>query len=313
MSGSAQKILSSLRHYAGRPILNSGRLFPDLTVDWRPEIDEVPTAAAVQSTWADFQRKIAQQAFSAGALRPDFLRSKMLKQTVSLPQYRVGQKIIRKLKADHLGKMLLLMITDSPFGNPYLLPGYPLLSSVGAQNIYYLVLLKNLLSENVLEYRGDFVDFGGGYGYFSRAVVTVNDTSQVHIIDLPIMSVIQKAFHQATLSAARHSRIKYHNSLALQNDSNLLQEANAWLMKPFHFNATFSLSECDLDTQMFMLKHIVSRSGSFLIIYASQYNGVDNEDIYKNKIHDLCNDHEIKHHVWDEYTYGNIVVGTRRT
>lgn len=312
MTGSSRKISNSLRYYAGRPILNSGRLFPDIRIDWRPEIGEVPSPVAVQSTWADFQREIAQQVFSAGSLKPDFLRVDILKLTVSGPQYRMGQKIIEKLKADDMGRKLLLMITDSPLGNPYLLPRYPLLSPVGAQNIYYLVLLKNLLSENVLEYKGNFVDFGGGYGYFSRAVVTINDTPQVHIIDLPIMSVIQRAFHEATLSADRYSRISYHNSLALQNDPEALQEANSWLSEPFHFNATFSLSECDRDTQMFMLKNIVSRSKSFLIIYASEYHGVDNQKIYNCDIQDLCKDHAISHHVWGEYTHGNIVIGTRR-
>jgi hypothetical protein len=142
--------------------------------------------------------------------------------------------------------------------------------------------------------------------------VTINDTSQVHVIDLPIMGAIQKTFHEATLSADRYSRISYHNSLALQNDPRVLQEANPWLSEPFHFNATFSLSECDWDTQMFMLKNVVNRSKSFLIIYASEYHGVDNQKIYNGQIEDLCENHAISHHVWDEYTYGNIVVGTRR-
>jgi hypothetical protein len=142
--------------------------------------------------------------------------------------------------------------------------------------------------------------------------VTINDTAQVHIIDLPIMGVIQKAFHEATLSPARYSRINYHSSIALQNDPQALQEANSGLSEPFHFNAAFSLTECDEDTQSFTLKNIVSRSKSFLIAYASEHDGVDNQKIYHGKIQDLCKDHAIRHHVWDECTYGYIVIGTRK-
>jgi hypothetical protein len=283
-----------------------------MRIDWRAKVGEVPSPVEVQSTWADFQREIVRQVFSTGALKPDFLRADILELTVSSAQYRTGQRVIEKLKTDEVGKKLLLMISDSAFGNPYLLPRYPLLSPTGALTVYYLASLNNLLSENVLEYKGNFVDFGGGYGYFSRAAVTINDTAQVHIIDLPIMGVIQRAFHEATLPPDRYSRISYHNSLAVQNDPKALQEANAWLSEPFHFNATFSLTECDEDTQVFVLENIVSQSKSFLIAYASEYNGVDNQKIYHGKIQDLCKDHVISHHVWDECTYGYIVIGTRR-
>ena len=173
-------------------------------------------------------------------------------------------------------------------------------------------MLNKLLSENVLQYKGDFVDFGGGYGYFSRAIAMLNEISRIRIIDLPIMGIIQKTFHEATLSADRYSRITYHDSILLQSDPKVLEQADTWLSVPFHFNATFSLSECDYDTQMFMLKNIVSRSKSFLIIYASEYHGVDNQKIYRDEIYSLCEQHTISHHVWDEYTYGNIVVGTRK-
>jgi len=311
MLGSPQEFVRATRHSAGRLVSNVTRISPRVNVDYAQCVGEVPPAADVKSTWSEFQESIIQEAFVAGNIRPDFLRTKMLRQTVGPSQYRMGQRLVERLRADEFGKKLLLMVADSPFGEPFLLPSYPLLSSVGAQNLYYLFLLKKLLNENVLEYDGDFVDFGGGYGYFSRAVTLLNDRSDVYVLDLPIMGVVQQAFHEATLSPQRASRIKYVDAPALQSGGANWAEFQPKLVKPFHFNATFSLSECDRATQLFVIENIVVRSSSFLIIYARNYHGVNNEEIYKEDIVRICSDHDIKNIEWKEYSYGNIAFGRK--
>ena len=302
--------------FAFRPIKHifdaANRMRPNILLPQSESSRVVLKHVQTNSLWDDFQVEIARDAFRQGRLENEFLRRKSVSRTVHPAQYRHGFEIVKKLKGSSFGKKLLIRVQESPFGHPYLIPSYPLLSSVGAQNLYYIFLMRDVLEIDCIENGCSIVDFGGGYGFFARAITILNESSFVQVIDLPIMTSIQAEYHANSLTKAQQARIRYHNSISISNDGLVCDELRqVFDDQKFHFSATFSLSECGIEVRQRICSEIVRRSSSFLIAFQDKFGQVDNARFFDQEFRALCPQHKMFLKNYDGNPFAKIIMGKR--
>ena len=241
-------------------------------------------------------------------ITPGFLRSPTIISTMHPPQFKIGLEVIKKLKATQFGCQLLSRVQDSPVGNPFLIPQYPLLSPAGATNLLYIHETNRLLGSDLTTASIVVVEFGGGYGYLSKVLGSMNEKIRIEIIDLPAMLAIQSSYHANTLSKRQQENIRYNEVTAVLSDTEKFVNQ---LLNSFHFHAGFSLSECTIELRTMLARSIVSKSNTFFIAFQDHFDGIDNNQFFRNEFGGLCPHHQIQVYDWPEYRPGHFLIGKK--
>ena len=210
--------------------------------------------------WNDFQLRIRRESFDEqGGLRADFLRHGILAGAMHCPQFQLGRLIWRRLASDPFGSLLLARVQASPVGAPVLLPQHHLWSTVDLQTLLYVQLWKSLLGVDAAgEVPFHFVDFGGGYGLFARAIAMLGQDNTVDVVDLPVVSRVQELYHAETLNSQQRARISYLDGVEEVQKGHL-------------FHSTYALSETTLPARERLVRDLVAGSSRFLIVYQDTF------------------------------------------
>ena len=256
-------------------------------------------------------RNISEALNSSGELKSDFLRQPSISQTVHPNQRSVGVRIGRYLANSVFGSHLLSTVSESLYGQPYLIqPDFPCFSSSGLQNLSYIHLVFERLGINLVDSHRQmhFVDYGAGYGNMARFLVLLSSNIRVSILDLPEMLRIQRLYHSNTIPlASARERIKYcesqmnayHELASLRSDNHL------------HFNATFSLNESPVQIRECVEETLLCRADSFFIAYSPEFYGIDNVE-WANKIHEkLSRSHCLVDGILPGYKTSSFIAGKK--
>ena len=215
-------------------------------------------------------------------LKNDFLRNHIVSYALHPNQPRLGKDLINYLRNNDYGNQLLSCYSDSAFGKPYLLfPELPTHSSLTLQHFSYLLLINKYLKVDLLTKENSlFIDYGHGYGNMSRILLLLNNKINIHILDLETMLIIQKSFHKNTINSSLLDRIEYFKS----------DDYESKILKKYyhkHFNATFSLSETNIQNRKKWTIFIDDNIDSFFIAYQEEFDQIKNLGWVKNTIDKL--------------------------
>lgn len=265
--------VTSLIHYHFQEMFRS---------DLAPRIDETDLAlfkkelndAYIDSKlgeWSAIQKQIQDSLLKSSKSEIErFLKIPIVSGVFHPNHQYFGAKYFNKMKTDSLGFKYLNTLTEDVFGSPYLLNVYPLTSPQRVQHLYHLFYLYKSLNLDFSQF-SKVVEFGGGYGGFSRLIVRIfENLNELVIVDLPLMHVIQKFYLKNTLNENLFKqKISFRNS----------QESITGNHKSL-FIATWSISETPLEFRESYLENI-SDYGGFLFSFQKNWGQVNNLTFFK--------------------------------
>jgi hypothetical protein len=211
-----------------------------------------------------------------------FFLDKQVQDHIASADNPLGNAIVLRLLKSEYGSKLLAMVQDSPLGNPYLIDRFPSLSVTASTHLANVCEIYNSLRIDLHKGYVNFLDFGGGYGGLTRALLGINSCIEVTIVDMPEMVKIQQDYLSLTTSSVQ--RVKFFNNI-----SSIDSEVNYDL-----FNASFSLSETDEEYRIEIMRFIEKRCKSFFIIFQSQFLDSNNVVLMNKFQSDLRSKFETK-------------------
>jgi hypothetical protein len=169
-------------------------------------------------------------------------------------------------------------LTESPVGNPFLEPSYPLSSPLLVQHGYHLIRLLEYTNIDVLHLQ-EIVEFGGGYGSFFRLLKNLGYTNKYFIYDLPVMCAIQKFYLKNVFLPCPNtetlSNLKWLSGAASNVSDNVINLDESLFM------ATWSLSECPYDLRQ-EFEPIISKFKYVLIAYQPKFHDFNNVEYFNS-------------------------------
>ena len=227
----------------------------------------------ISNVWDECSKEINRIFFDENH---NFFKSDIVKLHLAMPQTPLGLQIHKLLSSDAYGQKLLNLIQDSPLGSPELLKKYPLLSTTTLTHIANIYSIYSELGYSSTS-KINILEFGGGYGGLGRAILNCNKNNRVTIIDIPRMLEIQNSYINKTSSNSENASYINIDQLPIDKSFDV-------------FNATFSLSESPVYVRKKITNYIKTNVDSFFIVFQSNFDGHDNEALFKeftNELSDL--------------------------
>lgn len=279
----------------------------------KPSKADPNTGSEIFGEWEKLSSSNITQALDTnGCLRSDFLRQPSIRQTVHPNQRSVGVRIGYYLSRTIFGSHLLSSVSESLYGQPYLIqPSFPCFSSSGLQSLSYLHLVYENWGINLVDSEQNihFVDFGGGYGNMARFLVLLNDSIEVSIVDLPEMLRMQSLYHLNTIpSRAAIDRIGYYKS----DYTNYQKLASDATKRHLHFNATFSLNEAPIAARNCVEDTLLKKADTFFVAYSPEFYGIDNDEWIKMLKSKLNTSYHLLDGILPGYKTSRFLTGKRK-
>jgi len=209
----------------------------------------------------------------------EFLRFPRITGTVHPNQFGLSFQYLNYIfSSDKFTAAIQNALTESPVGNPFLDPSYPLSSPLLVQHGYHLIRLLEYTNIDVLHLQ-EIVEFGGGYGSFFRLLKNLGYTNKYFIYDLPVMCAIQKFYLKNVFLPCPNtetlSNLKWLSGAASNVSDNVINLDESLFM------ATWSLSECPYDLRQ-EFEPIISKFKYVLIAYQPKFHYFNNVEYFNS-------------------------------
>jgi len=209
----------------------------------------------------------------------EFLRFPRITGTVHPNQFGLSFQYLNYIfSSDKFTAAIQNALTESPVGNPFLEPSYPLSSPLLVQHGYHLIRLLEYTNIDVLHLQ-EIVEFGGGYGSFFRLLKNLGYTNKYFIYDLPVMCAIQKFYLKNVFLPCPNtetlSNLKWLSGAASNVSDNVINLDESLFM------ATWSLSECPYDLRQ-EFEPIISKFKYVLIAYQPKFHDFNNVEYFNS-------------------------------
>ncbi|MCA2684014.1 MAG: hypothetical protein IM504_10475 [Microcystis sp. M038S2] len=209
----------------------------------------------------------------------EFLRFPRITGTVHPNQFGLSFQYLNYIfSSDKFTAAIQNALTESPVGNPFLDPSYPLSSPLLVQHGYHLIRLLEYTNIDVLHLQ-EIVEFGGGYGSFFRLLKNLGYTNKYFIYDLPVMCAIQKFYLKNVFLPCPNtetlSNLKWLSGAASNVSDNVINLDESLFM------ATWSLSECPYDLRQ-EFEPIISKFKYVLIAYQPKFHDFNNVEYFNS-------------------------------
>ncbi|GHT64131.1 hypothetical protein FACS1894110_03200 [Spirochaetia bacterium] len=219
----------------------------------------------ISNEWDSYSEKILSE---LKASPMGFLRQPMTSTCLHPNMPEAAGKFFNDLVEDDFCRSQILpRLYDLPIGNPHFSPCFHLASPLTIQHAHHYMLMKKYLDIFIPENKiTNVVEFGGGYGNFSRLAFSWGYTGNWDIIDIPEMHNLQEYYLSYAINEPLRSHIKYQ---IVRDESfwNTIKQNSETL-----FIATFSLSETPSEVRNYMEEKL---KGFKYIFFA--YNGIFGE------------------------------------
>ena len=178
----------------------------------------------------------------------------------------LGYRLLHKINLDNNGKEYLNKIRTPYFGSPFLLKKFPFLSPTTASHIANLLSIEHCFNKNISQF-GSFLDFGAGYGGLAQCIEQISNSTKVSILDIPEMIEVQKKYL---------SKTGFYNNINFHSDVSSLLDSQFEL-----FNASFSLSEVNLNERNSIINFVENNCSRIHIIFQDNFNQIENLSFFK--------------------------------
>tara|TARA_Y100000816_G_scaffold292518_1_gene288250 strand:+ start:3575 stop:4519 length:945 start_codon:yes stop_codon:yes gene_type:complete len=243
----------------------------------------------ISDNWHElWAKKIEQEYFE----NPEtFLRCECISATIHPNEQEKSNKLLDEmLKDSYSRKHILPYLSETPFGDPYLLEKFRFASPMTIQHAYYIFLIRKyfnifLPTSNI----NSIIDFGGGYGNFCKLIHQFGYRGVYNIVDFDILHRIQKKYISHNLNDLTYPNlnIKYVN---------LLSELD---FPPHDLNsifiASYSLSETEKSVRD-VFESNLQKFNYIFIVYQRHvgFHNIDNFAYFSEIENKLKNDGEVK-------------------
>jgi hypothetical protein len=242
----------------------------------------------IGNEWDSFSKKILSE---LKASPMGFLRQPTITICLHPNMPREAEKYFNHLIEDDFSRSQILpRLYDLPIGNPYFLPCFHLASPLTIQHAHHYMLMKKYLDIFIPENKiTNVVEFGGGYGNFSRLAFSWGYTGNWDIIDIPEMHNLQEYYLSYAINEPLRSHIKYQR-VRDENFWNTIKQNDESL-----FIATFSLSETPPEVR-FYIGEKLKKFKYIFIAYNKTFGEIDYSEYFS----------ELRKNLDDVFTISNF-------
>jgi len=172
------------------------------------------------------------------------------------------------------------LLVENKIGNPANYKNYPISSGNLIHHVYSFIEFKKHSGKDV-EMMDTIIEFGGGYGSFTRLCYRAGFKGTYIIFDLPEYSAFQDYFLSSidlNLKIVKNKIVNEPGTVCLINDIKLIED----VISTDLFIALWSLSECPIELRE-KFSSLINKCPSLLIGFQERFENIANLDYFNSK------------------------------